>query len=174
MKNKQSNLIENIIDKECKYIFYIVSLAVILMFVFTILQVIFRYLLNVSLFWIEEAARYLMVFITVFGVNLAFKEDVNPAIDILNIVNKDKKLLWELILRIFLLGFLLVFICTGWTYTRSNLIFITPGLRISYFWPYLLIPIGGLSIFILLTLDIINIIKYKKLYMKKINKKGVL
>jgi len=166
-QKKEKNIFERIIDMQCNYIFYIVSLAVILMFLLIFLQVIFRYVLNFSLFWIEEAARYLMIFIAVFGVNLAFKDDINPTIDILNIRNKKTKLYVLFILRIFLVIFLVIFTYYGYFYALSNLIFVTPGLRISFFWPYLIIPVGGLTILFLLLMDIINIIKYKKIYMKK-------
>jgi TRAP-type transport system small permease protein len=167
MNNKKKNVIEKIMDKQCEYIFCIVSVAVILMFLLIILQVIFRYILNFSLYWIEEAARYLMIFIAVFGVSLAFKNDINPTIDILNINNKRIKLLLTLTLRIFLVIFLVIFIYYGYIYAIRNLIFSTPGLRISFFWPYLIIPVGGLTIFILLMLDIINIVIYKRTYMKR-------
>ena len=48
-----------------------------------ILQVIFRYVLNHSLFWSEELARYLLVWLTFLGASSAYYRKVHPGIDLL-------------------------------------------------------------------------------------------
>lgn len=46
-------------------------------------QVFCRYVLNHSLFWSEELARYLLVWMTFLGASVAFHRHVHPSIDIL-------------------------------------------------------------------------------------------
>ena len=46
-------------------------------------QVFCRYVLNHSLFWSEELARYLLVWMTFLGASVAFHRRVHPSIDIL-------------------------------------------------------------------------------------------
>jgi len=46
-------------------------------------QVFFRYVLNQSLFWSEELARFLLVWLTFFGASVAYYRKANPGIDIL-------------------------------------------------------------------------------------------
>ena len=46
-------------------------------------QVFCRYVLNHSLFWSEELARYLLVWLTFLGATVAFHRGVHPSIDIL-------------------------------------------------------------------------------------------
>lgn len=46
-------------------------------------QVFCRYVLNYSLFWSEELARYLLVWMTFLGASVAYHRRVHPSIDIL-------------------------------------------------------------------------------------------
>lgn len=46
-------------------------------------QVFFRYVLNQSLFWSEELARYLLVWLTFLGATVAYRRKVHPGIDVL-------------------------------------------------------------------------------------------
>lgn len=46
-------------------------------------QVFFRYALNQSLFWSEELARYLLVWLTFLGATVAYRRKVHPGIDVL-------------------------------------------------------------------------------------------
>lgn len=45
-------------------------------------QVFFRYVLNHSLFWSEELARYLLVWLTFLGASVAYRRSIHPGIDI--------------------------------------------------------------------------------------------
>lgn len=45
-------------------------------------QVFFRYALNHSLFWSEELARYLLVWLTFLGASVAYRRHIHPGIDI--------------------------------------------------------------------------------------------
>lgn len=48
-----------------------------------LLQVFFRYVLNHSLFWSEELARYILVWLTFLGASCAYYRKVHPGIDLL-------------------------------------------------------------------------------------------
>jgi TRAP-type C4-dicarboxylate transport system permease small subunit len=45
-------------------------------------QVFCRYALNHSLFWSEELARYLLVWLTFLGASVAYRRNIHPSIDI--------------------------------------------------------------------------------------------
>ena len=45
-------------------------------------QVFFRYVLNQSLFWSEELARYMLVWLTFLGASVAYRRNVHPRIDL--------------------------------------------------------------------------------------------
>jgi TRAP-type C4-dicarboxylate transport system permease small subunit len=46
-------------------------------------QVFYRYVLNHSLFWSEELARYLLVWLSFLGASVAYYRKVHPGVDIL-------------------------------------------------------------------------------------------
>jgi TRAP-type C4-dicarboxylate transport system permease small subunit len=46
-------------------------------------QVFCRYLLNHSLFWSEELARYLLVWLTFLGATVAYRRGLHPSVDFL-------------------------------------------------------------------------------------------
>lgn len=54
-----------------------------IMAVLVAVQVFFRYVLNQSLFWSEELARFLLVWLTFFGASVAYYRKAHPGIDIL-------------------------------------------------------------------------------------------
>lgn len=45
-------------------------------------QVFCRYVLNQSLFWSEELARYILVWLTFLGASVAYRRNVHPRIDL--------------------------------------------------------------------------------------------
>ena len=53
------------------------------MTVIVAVQVFFRYVLNQSLFWSEELARYLLVWLSFLGASVAYRRKAHPGIDIL-------------------------------------------------------------------------------------------
>ncbi len=53
------------------------------MTVIVAVQVFCRYVLNNSLFWSEELARYLLVWLTFLGASVAYHRNVHPGIDII-------------------------------------------------------------------------------------------
>jgi TRAP-type C4-dicarboxylate transport system permease small subunit len=53
------------------------------MTVIVAVQVLFRYVLNYSLFWSEELARYLLVWLSFLGASVAYRRKAHPGIDIL-------------------------------------------------------------------------------------------
>jgi len=46
-------------------------------------QVFFRYVLNHSLFWSEELARFLLVWLTFLGASVAYYRKAHPGVDVL-------------------------------------------------------------------------------------------
>ena len=54
----------------------------LLMVVVVAAQVFFRYALNHSLFWSEELARYILVWLTFLGATVAYRRGAHPRIDL--------------------------------------------------------------------------------------------
>jgi TRAP-type C4-dicarboxylate transport system permease small subunit len=61
---------------------YLLAAMGLAMTVVVAAQVFFRYGLNASLFWSEELARYLLVWLTFLGASTAFRRGAHPGIDL--------------------------------------------------------------------------------------------
>jgi TRAP-type C4-dicarboxylate transport system permease small subunit len=66
-----------------KWIEYLVSGLGLSMSIIVAVQVFCRYVLNHSLFWSEELARFLLVWLTFLGASIAYYRGVHPGIDVI-------------------------------------------------------------------------------------------
>lgn len=66
-----------------KWIEYLVSGLGLSMSIIVAVQVFCRYVLNHSLFWSEELARFLLVWLTFLGASVAYYRGVHPGIDVI-------------------------------------------------------------------------------------------
>ncbi|MEN8246425.1 MAG: TRAP transporter small permease [Thermodesulfobacteriota bacterium] len=113
-------------------------------------QVASRYIFNNSLPWTEEAARYLMIWGVLLGVNLAYNKGYLISIDFfttklppwvqtpLGVFRKILSLFFTGILVYY--GVHLCILCTGME---------SPAMGINYFWVYVSVPIGAGLLFIM-------------------------
>ncbi len=108
-------------------------------------QVFFRYVLNQSLFWSEELARFLLVWLTFFGASVAYYRKANPGIDILysrmsSSIRKTSAVLVHLA-SIMLFCVMIFYGCQFAYFIRLQ---ITPALQLPKWIILSIIPISGL------------------------------
>ncbi|UCF93381.1 MAG: TRAP transporter small permease [Desulfobacterales bacterium] len=122
------------------------ALLVILsaMAVVVFLQVIFRYVLNLPLFWTEEFARYCLVWASLLGAAVALKRGQHIAVTF--VMDRLPPRLQAVLARIALLAVALLLTVITWggiqlvLVTRAQ---ISPALRISMSIPYAAVPAGA-------------------------------
>ncbi len=115
------------------------------MIVIISVQVFRRYVLQNSLDWSEELARYFFIWAVYIGCSFATKEDRHLEVTILRYVNKGK---WAK--QITALAYTLTIIFCGLvTVWGTQMVFFlvntgqkTQALEISMFWIYIAIPLG--------------------------------
>jgi len=115
-------------------------------------NVALRYLTAHSLPWADEAARYLMIWMTFGGAGLALRVGGHVAITNLHDVfpTPGRRLLRGAIV-LALLGFFVFMVWVGWTYAQRMQYQVTPAMRLPFFYVYLAMPVGfGLLILHLL------------------------
>jgi len=122
-----------------------VLLAVVVVIV--LIQVFGRYVLQMSLSWPEELARYVLVWLTIFGVAAAAATRSQIVVDtILELVSPRARRVME---GLGALAGLVAVVLLVWT--SQPLLFgpasrsTSPATGIPSFWIYLAIPIGGAS-----------------------------
>jgi len=102
-----------------------------------------RYLTNNSLPWADEAARYMMIWMTFLGAGLALRSGMHVAITNLqdSLPNAARIAVRALIL-VLLLAFFAFMVWVGWQYMQRMQFQKTPALRLSFKYIYAAMPIG--------------------------------
>lgn len=119
---------------------FLIALMISLVWV----QVFTRYVFNFSFFWIEEAARYLMIWALLLSASVVIRKDKHIGVDFIieTIPPRIAK-----VINIFLAGltviFLVVFTAFGLEAAISQWDVKCSSLRCSMLWPYLILPISG-------------------------------
>ncbi|GAK55271.1 DctQ9 protein [Candidatus Vecturithrix granuli] len=122
---------------------FLIGACLAVMTILTLLAVFNRYVLNAPISWAEEVVRYLMIWMAMMGLGIAFRENRLVAIvmfqDLLPARPKKfvNQLIWALILffsvMAIILGIQLVHLA------RNDE---TAALGISMIYPYLSVPVG--------------------------------
>lgn len=108
-------------------------------------QVFARYVLNHSLFWSEELARYLLVWLTFLGASSAYHRGVHPGVDILFVrmppgIRKSAAIIVHLAAMI-LFGVMIWFGCRFAYFVRLQ---ISPALSLPKWALFGIIPVCGM------------------------------
>jgi TRAP-type C4-dicarboxylate transport system permease small subunit len=117
----------------------------VLMIVIVAAQVFFRYLLNHSLFWSEELARYILVWLTFLGASVAYRRGVHPSIDLFSyrLGSRGARIMrWAVhLVAVVFLGILVIYGAQFAYFVRLQ---ISPALQIPKWTIMLVMPISGL------------------------------
>jgi TRAP-type C4-dicarboxylate transport system permease small subunit len=109
----------------------------------TFVSVFFRYILNDSLVWAEELARYLFVWLTFIGSALALKEGLHMGVDLLLSALPGKlKTMLEIVINCLIAAFLIFSIKAGITVVQITMGNRSSALEIPMGFVYLAIPVG--------------------------------
>lgn len=140
------HLFDNLVKKINWLLKMIIILLLIIMTVTVLLQVFFRFVIKNSLPWSEELARYIMIWLVMLSAGLAFDQNSHIGVDFIvdYITNPGFKKVVK-VFSYFLIGLFCVFIIS-WGYRLADSVSVqkSPAMRISMFWPYLSIPVGGI------------------------------
>lgn len=121
----------------------------LLMAVIVMLQVFCRYLLNHSLFWSEELARYLLVWLTFLGASVAYYRDMHPGVDVIySRLPEAWKRSSRILVTVLSLLFFLVMIWYGTRFAYFVRLQTTPALSLPKWTIFSVIPLSGLLLFI--------------------------
>ena len=107
-------------------------------------QVFSRYVLGSSIFWAEELARYLMIWMGLVGASLALRQGSHVAITLLLDKLDKRSRPWVLLLgRMVVAVFLFILIREGIGLASFFITQKSPALRVSMLWAYSAMFVGG-------------------------------
>jgi C4-dicarboxylate transporter DctQ subunit len=109
-----------------------------------IVQTLSRYLFKIPLFWAEELARYLMIWLCFTGSAIAMREDMHVSVMFLiSRLNGGLQKWSRILVKLLLVVFLSFLIVKGISLLSIVFRQMSPTMRISMAWPYLAIPFGS-------------------------------
>jgi TRAP-type C4-dicarboxylate transport system permease small subunit len=126
-----------------KILSVVISVAFFVLVVVTFAQVVFRYLIGYSLYWSEEAARYLFVWISFLGSVIALQKGVHIGFDVC--VKKLPPTLMRYTLLfgdLAVLAFLVFITYQGFVMAEQNMIQQSAALEIPMGVVMMAVPIG--------------------------------
>ena len=133
--------VSNFLNRICRVI---LVLTLIAMTVATFLQVLFRYVIHLPLFWTEEFARYCLIWSSLMGAGVAMKRGQHIAVTILvERLPAGLRRVSSLIATLSILLLLAVMLWGGIELVIVTRFQISPALRIPMAIPYSAIPIGS-------------------------------
>ena len=136
---------------------------IVIMVVLVWAQVFMRYLLNFSPFWIEAAARYMMIWSLLMASAVLVGSNGHVRVDFIQQLYSptvDKVI--SLVLSLAILVFLLVYTVFGMEAALDQWTVRDGSIRISMFWPFIIVPISGALMILNLLVRMHEILTNKK------------
>ena len=135
------HLVSDFLNRICE-VALIILLATMAIVVF--LQVLFRYVLHLPLFWTEEFARYCLVWASLLGAAVALKRGEHIAVTFfLGSFPKKAARALTMVAQVSVILILTVMVWGGIKLVLVTSAQISPALRISMAIPYLALPVGA-------------------------------
>ena len=107
------------------------------------IQVFLRYILNLNLAWGEELSRFLMIWAVMMVTSILIKNDELIKVDFLDGIWPKAFIKYrDLLYKFALLAIFFFYITEGWDQAVSSYNQSVPSMNLSWFWPYLAIPVG--------------------------------
>ncbi len=112
-------------------------------------QVFCRYILNSSLFWSEELARYMLVWLSFFGATVAYYRNLHPGVDALTSrLSVSRQRISQLLVYITTMGLALIMVISGTQFAWFVRMQISPALSIQKWIILIVIPLSGAILFV--------------------------
>jgi len=131
---------ENLAKGEAAVLIAIVSVMTVVVF----LQVLYRYVFAQSLQWSEELARYLFVWLSIFGAALALQKKGHFGLDLFYKMLSTR---WQRFIKfpVYLLMGIVIFVILfhGTILVQKTVLQESPAMGISMAWAYASLPVGG-------------------------------
>lgn len=134
------------------------AMIMLIIIILVFLQVITRYIFKNPLFWSEELARYFLIWLTMVGAVMAFKDEEHLKIEVfVRLLSSKYQKLFYLFSDLIIIFVSSVLLFYGYSFAILNSSQYTPSISwLSLFWICLAIPIGSGLILIYAIIDFLK------------------
>jgi len=107
-------------------------------------QVFCRYILNSSLFWSEELARYMLVWLSFFGATVAYYRNLHPGVDtITSRLSASKQRITQLLVHAITIILGVIMVISGSQFAWFIRMQVSPALSMPKWIILIIIPLSG-------------------------------
>ena len=153
-------IMDDVIKNKFQPLEITLCILLIAIVIITFIQVLFRYVFQLSLAWTEELARFVFLWLASLSIAYAFKLKSHFALTFLiDRMNMEYKRILYFIVNGVMLTFLIIFVWTATEYNVSVISQIGPSTGLSMFVPYSSLIIGGLLMIYYILQDVLKNIK---------------
>ncbi len=133
------------------------------------LGVFFRYFLHNSLLWSEELSRYVMIWMALLAISIAFKRDEHIGLTfVIGLLSRKLQVIVRYFIRFWILFFMSVLLGNGYIYAFRGLRKVSASLGVTMFWFRLAVPVAALLVIIqIISITILELCHYKDYEIKK-------
>lgn len=136
-----------IMDQFNKILLWFIGVLVGIMAVLIFAQVFFRYVVNQSLSWSEEVARYIMIWTVFLGTSIALRRKTLIAVEaIVQFIPKKIEVIFRIVVLLISLIFCLYLIVQGIDMTQRVVDQRSTAMGIPMWIPYASVPVGAVLI----------------------------
>ena len=129
------------INQTVEYLLFGMGLGMALL---VAVQVFFRYALNHSIFWSEELARFLLIWLTFLGASVVYYRGVHASVDFFyRKVGVSSRKAMDIAVYLLSLAFFVVMIVYGWQFASFVRLQVSPALYLPKWIPHSIIPLSG-------------------------------
>lgn len=109
-----------------------------------LMQVFFRYVLNESLFWAEEAVRFSMVWSVLLGSALVARDRAHIRIDVVeNLLPPGARRVLDTALDLLMIAFAIILAVTGMRFVGRSMMQTSQSLNLPMWLVYCAVPVGA-------------------------------
>ena len=151
----------NKIEKVITYIEeFLILILMISSLIFLCVNIFLRFFFSTGFVFIEEYARYGMVFLTYFAVSQSIKKNGMIKMDLISSGGEKKENVFRVISNIFSIIMGIILIVFGWQYTAWMFASgeRTIGMQVPTFLVYAIVPLGGLLMCFRYIVDTYNVL----------------
>lgn len=150
----------SVIDFTNKILLWFVGILLLLTFSFLVSQVFFRYVLNASLSWTSEAARFMTIWIVFLGTSLSLRNKSLIAVEaITQFIPHKLRLVFKIAVLMLSVVFALFLIIYGIQMAITVSDQKSVALDLPMWIPYLAVPLGAFHLILNITVEIIEMIE---------------
>ena len=134
-----------VLDRLHKCLFWFLMGLTCLMLVIGFMQVVWRYVLEASLYWSEELLRYMYVWVIFLGTSVAIRSRLHVSIDaFVSLLKGRPRYVVKTVIRLFSVAFFALVVVIGVQFTLHNLGQVSPAVQLPMSVAYVAMPLGGL------------------------------